>query len=281
MIALGYTMVYGVLQLINFAHSEVFMIATVVTLYAFLEWFGVTGPLTGVGSYWCSGRCSRRWRAADRGRDRAGRIPPLAAWGAAALVPDRCDRGLARAPVLLRADGRPALAALLGLPNVLGPNLSPSPRSWRPRRCSRCSGRGHEPADPGGRRRGGDDVRPGSVRPQDAGRAGDPGGRPGPRHGRPDGRRHRAIVVVTFLVGGIMAGAAGILYIRRARRPIPLGDRVPSRDQGIRRGGARRDREHPRGDARRAAAGLVEAYGTACMGAQWQTVISFVVLVRS
>ena len=28
MIALGYTMVYGVLQLLNFAHSEVFMIGT-------------------------------------------------------------------------------------------------------------------------------------------------------------------------------------------------------------------------------------------------------------
>ena len=34
MIALGYTMVYGVLQLINFAHSEVFMISFVAALYA-------------------------------------------------------------------------------------------------------------------------------------------------------------------------------------------------------------------------------------------------------
>src|SRR3954470_13795046 len=36
LVALGYTMVYGVLQLINFAHSEVFMygtFATVWTLY--------------------------------------------------------------------------------------------------------------------------------------------------------------------------------------------------------------------------------------------------------
>jgi branched-chain amino acid transport system permease protein len=47
MIALGYTMVYGVLQLINFAHSEVFMIGTVVTLYAFRDWFNVTEPLGG------------------------------------------------------------------------------------------------------------------------------------------------------------------------------------------------------------------------------------------
>src|SRR5213594_3184578 len=33
MIALGYTMVYGVLQLLNFAHSEVFMIGTFAGLY--------------------------------------------------------------------------------------------------------------------------------------------------------------------------------------------------------------------------------------------------------
>jgi branched-chain amino acid transport system permease protein len=48
MLALGYTMVYGVLQLINFAHSEVFMIGTVATLYAIRNWFGVTVPLTGL-----------------------------------------------------------------------------------------------------------------------------------------------------------------------------------------------------------------------------------------
>jgi branched-chain amino acid transport system permease protein len=47
MIALGYTMVYGVLQLINFAHSEVFMVSTVTTLYAFRDWFNVSDPLGG------------------------------------------------------------------------------------------------------------------------------------------------------------------------------------------------------------------------------------------
>ncbi|MBA2311224.1 MAG: branched-chain amino acid ABC transporter permease [Actinobacteria bacterium] len=49
MIALGYTMVYGVLQLINFAHSEVFMVSTVAALYA-IPAFGVTDgdPATGI-----------------------------------------------------------------------------------------------------------------------------------------------------------------------------------------------------------------------------------------
>src|SRR6266571_824515 len=37
MVALGYTMVYGVLQLLNFAHSEVFMLGSFAGLYA-LNW---------------------------------------------------------------------------------------------------------------------------------------------------------------------------------------------------------------------------------------------------
>lgn len=47
LIALGYTMVYGVLQLINFAHSEVFMVATFTGLYT-LNAVGVEGQTGGV-----------------------------------------------------------------------------------------------------------------------------------------------------------------------------------------------------------------------------------------
>src|SRR2546427_12316266 len=46
MIALGYTMVYGVLQLINFAHSEVFMVGTFAGLYALKALAG--GPQGGL-----------------------------------------------------------------------------------------------------------------------------------------------------------------------------------------------------------------------------------------
>ena len=46
MIALGYTMVYGVLQLLNFAHSEVFMVGSFGGYYA-LVWLGVDAPLSG------------------------------------------------------------------------------------------------------------------------------------------------------------------------------------------------------------------------------------------
>ncbi|RYG40683.1 branched-chain amino acid ABC transporter permease, partial [bacterium] len=37
LVALGYTMVYGVLKLINFAHGEVFMIGAYAALFA--SWF--------------------------------------------------------------------------------------------------------------------------------------------------------------------------------------------------------------------------------------------------
>jgi len=47
MIALGYTMVYGVLQLLNFAHSEVFMVGSFAGLYA-LKWLGVDQPRSGI-----------------------------------------------------------------------------------------------------------------------------------------------------------------------------------------------------------------------------------------
>jgi branched-chain amino acid transport system permease protein len=47
LVALGYTLVYGVLRLINFAHSEIFMIGTFATV-AVITGVGVTSPLTGV-----------------------------------------------------------------------------------------------------------------------------------------------------------------------------------------------------------------------------------------
>ena len=42
LISLGYTLVYGVLRLINFAHSEIFMIGTMAVYFVVLQ-FGFTG----------------------------------------------------------------------------------------------------------------------------------------------------------------------------------------------------------------------------------------------
>ncbi|TML43030.1 MAG: branched-chain amino acid ABC transporter permease [Actinobacteria bacterium] len=47
LVALGYTLVYGVLKLINFAHSEIFMIGTFAALFT-LHGLNVTGPQTGL-----------------------------------------------------------------------------------------------------------------------------------------------------------------------------------------------------------------------------------------
>ena len=52
LIALGYTMVYGVLQLINFAHSEVFMFGTFAVAWAFIFFHGTDDPyLSYTGGY--------------------------------------------------------------------------------------------------------------------------------------------------------------------------------------------------------------------------------------
>ncbi|MET0233159.1 MAG: branched-chain amino acid ABC transporter permease [Kibdelosporangium sp.] len=48
LIALGYTMVYGVLRLINFAHSEIFMIGTFASLFVLSNILGLSAPLTGL-----------------------------------------------------------------------------------------------------------------------------------------------------------------------------------------------------------------------------------------
>jgi branched-chain amino acid transport system permease protein len=47
LIALGYTMVYGVLKLINFAHDVIFATGGIMVFYAFGLWFGITDPLSG------------------------------------------------------------------------------------------------------------------------------------------------------------------------------------------------------------------------------------------
>jgi branched-chain amino acid transport system permease protein len=46
LIALGYTMVYGIVELINFAHGDVFMLGTFVALSILIDVLGVTGPIT-------------------------------------------------------------------------------------------------------------------------------------------------------------------------------------------------------------------------------------------
>src|SRR5262245_16994011 len=48
LIALGYTMVYGIIELINFAHGDLFMLGSFLALQTAL-WLGVTGVGTSTG----------------------------------------------------------------------------------------------------------------------------------------------------------------------------------------------------------------------------------------
>ena len=61
LVALGYTMVYGVLRLINFAHSEIFMVGTFGALITLTRVLGI--PLYEKGDYpYRSSTGSRRAR---------------------------------------------------------------------------------------------------------------------------------------------------------------------------------------------------------------------------
>ena len=51
LVALGYTMVYGVLQLINFAHSEVFMFGTFAVAWVVVFFHGTDSSAAGPGQH--------------------------------------------------------------------------------------------------------------------------------------------------------------------------------------------------------------------------------------
>ena len=79
LIALGYTLVYGILSMINFAHGEVFMSGAYIGFFAInaMDQVGLVGGanLPGAAHYpvrWCCRLCHRR------GDSRTPRLPSLA-----------------------------------------------------------------------------------------------------------------------------------------------------------------------------------------------------------
>jgi branched-chain amino acid transport system permease protein len=48
LVALGYTLVYGIIELINFAHGDVFMWGTMVAITFGVEWLGLNGSQSGI-----------------------------------------------------------------------------------------------------------------------------------------------------------------------------------------------------------------------------------------
>lgn len=87
LIALGYTMVYGIIQLINFAHGDLFMLGTMMSAFVITTVFGQRSPsLTGYGVFalallvsmtFCGGLNIGIERFAYRRLRRAPKLAPL------------------------------------------------------------------------------------------------------------------------------------------------------------------------------------------------------------
>ncbi|HEY8200794.1 MAG TPA: branched-chain amino acid ABC transporter permease [Actinomycetota bacterium] len=271
MIALGYTMVYGVLQLINFAHSEIFMIATFAGLYT-LRALGVGGPIGGVELV--------AFLA-------VALMVSMAASGATAVALER----VAYRP--LRRRGAPRLAFLL---TAIGASLflsnlflvwrsvgGPSPVAYPDVMARRAafSAFGYDVSNKQllvvgtmvvmyvmldrfvMRTRTGRGIRAVAEDPDTAALMG------------VDINR---VIVVTFLVGGLMAGAAGFLYgmfFGQARYNIGFIPGIKAFTAAV-LGGIGNIRGAMLGGL---LLGLFENLGVTCVGIQWQDVIAFLILV--
>ena len=84
LIALGYTLVYGVLQLINFAHSEVFMLGAFGSVFALRPLVGDVRPVRGhLGRRSSSSACSSAARVGAAAARSCSSAPPTARCGGA------------------------------------------------------------------------------------------------------------------------------------------------------------------------------------------------------
>jgi branched-chain amino acid transport system permease protein len=283
MVALGYTMVYGVLQLINFAHSEVFMIGTVVTLFAFRDWFAVDEPLGGLtlvlvilatmlSAMLASGMTAVALeRVAYRPLRKRG-APRLAflisAIGASFAIsyafnlmdgnhyifdlqlPDILGAAKEKAPVVMESEsafgffGTPIQNTRILVILVAVGMMFLLDRIVRQTKLGR------------GIRAVAQDAETASLM----------------------GVNIDRVIVFTFLIGGVMAGAAGTLwgvFFGTAQWNIGFLPGIKAFTAAV-LGGI--------GNLRGAMAGgvllgLVEAYGSAAIGTQWKDIIAFVVLV--
>jgi branched-chain amino acid transport system permease protein len=114
LIALGYTMVYGVLRLINFAHSEVFMVGSFVSFFA-AQWLGFDAKQPAAFGY---------------GRALLVLVIAMAACGALGVLIERFAyrplRNARRMTPLITAIGVSILLQNLGI-LIFGPNPRPFP----------------------------------------------------------------------------------------------------------------------------------------------------------
>jgi branched-chain amino acid transport system permease protein len=271
-VALGYTLVYGVLKLINFAHSEIFMIGTFGALFA-TQWMGIA---VGPGAL----RTGLSLVLVLLG---AGIVAMIAS-GLSAVALER----IAYRPLRIRGAGRlSALISAIGASLFLqeafalwrGRNFEPFPRILQKEQVFSFYGA---------------DVRTDHVLVVVAALAMMVGLDRFVR-GTRLGRGIRAVaqdaetatlmgvnidrvVTLTFLLGGIMAGAAALLqvvYFENTRFNIGFVLGVKAFTAAV-LGGIGNLRGALLGGL---ALGLIENYGAAIFGSGWKDVIAFCVLV--
>jgi branched-chain amino acid transport system permease protein len=271
LIALGYTLVYGVLRLINFAHSEIFMIGTFAALFA-TRWMNIpadAAPHTGVAVVLILV---------------AAGLVAMAASGAAAVLLERIAyrplrrRGASRLAALISAIGASLFLQEL-FANWQGRNPEPFPRVMQKVHLATVL-KADIRSDKViiivtavvmmialdrfvGLTRLGRGIRAVAQDPETAALMGVDIDR---------------IITTTFLIGGLMAGAAGLLYMVYYENTVYNIGFIP----GIKAftaavlGGIGNLRGALLGGL---LLGLMENYGGALFGAQWKDVTAFVLLV--
>jgi branched-chain amino acid transport system permease protein len=271
MIALGYTMVYGVLQLINFAHGEIFMVATFTGLYT-LRALAPEGPVGGLELVLFVG---------------VALVASMSASGASAVALERIAyrplrrRGAPRLAFLITAIGASLFLSnlLLVWRSVGGPAPRPYPNVMEQKTVFRAFGYAITNRQVlivvtmllmyvlldrfVMRSRAGRGIRAAAEDPDTAALMGVDIDR---------------VVVLTFLVGGLMAGAAGLLYgmyFGQAKFNIGFLPGIKAFTAAV-LGGIGNIRGAMVGGV---VLGLIENLGVSCIGSQWQDVIAFVVLV--
>jgi branched-chain amino acid transport system permease protein len=286
MIALGYTMVYGVLQLLNFAHSEIFMIGTFAGLYTIKGLFGV-GPndhlsvpalvlIVGVamilGALASGTTAVVMERVAYRPLRRRG-VSRLAYLITAIGV------SLTLSNLFLLLDGKKHLGLPVAWPAIGGPSAVTYPPTISHTPVFTIAG---VPIDRltvlvvavavvmllvldlfVHRTRTGQGIRAVAEDPETASLL---------------GVNVDRIIVITFLVGGLMAGVAGVLFgmfFGAAQFNIGFVPGIKAFTAAV-LGGIGNIRGAMLGGL---LLGLIENYGVTCIGAQWQEVFAFLVLV--
>ena len=289
MIALGYTMVYGVLQLLNFAHSEVFMVGTFAGLYSITKLFGLSeaNHPAGLGGVYLIAVLG------------VAIVLAALASGATAVIMERLayrplrKRGASRLSYLITAigvslflsnlflllDGKPHLGLPFNWPNIAGPAPVFYPTIMKRTVAFHILGVPVQNLqilvvlvaiamlvvlDTFVRKtRAGKGIRAVAEDPETASLM---------------GVNINGIIVLTFFVGGLMAGVAGLLYgmfFSFAQFNMGFIPGIKAFTAAV-LGGIGNIRGAMLGGIM---LGMIENLGVACTGAQWQSVIAFVVLV--